>query len=112
MMMEMVMVGIGVGLLAVSNIILGATLAGLEHDFDKYVFYRGVLKAVMIIISLFLASLAGYLNPDILAVDLGGTQLNLLLATKAVLVGAFIAYSGMVIAKLLEVFNIKKVKND
>ena len=106
--MDIVMVGIGVALLAGANIILGGVIAGIEHRFDKLKFWKGVYKASLIVTSLCMVALAGYLNPNIMAVEIGEVEMNLLVATNTVLVIGFITYGGMVINKLLEALQLKK----
>lgn len=109
-MQGMFNVGIGVLILATVNVILGSLNAIVNGKFNKAKFSKGTLKAIIISGCLLATAYAGWLNPNIIAIDLGGTNVNLLTATNTILVGSFIVYATMVVNKFAVLLKVIKVE--
>lgn len=93
---------IGVIILMVVNITLGAINSILNGEYNKDKLLKGVYKAILIIACTIGVYYAGYLNPDIVAVDIDGTKVNLLTGIYSMLFGAFVIYGAKDIKKLTE----------
>ena len=91
---------IGVILLMSSNILMGSADALIGGQFDWNKFLKGVGKAVVISVAFGLALLAGELNPDIMVMTLGDTDVNIIAGFHMTLVASFIWYGAQVINKL------------
>lgn len=102
--MELLHLGAGLILLVVVNIVLGSVGAWLGGKFDGGKLWRGLVKGVVIALCIGAAWLAGWLNPDILAVDLGGTAVNLSAAVTLLLTAAFAFYGAQVVKKIGALF--------
>jgi len=105
---ELIDITIGLIFLIIANIGLGASEAKIIFDnFDWKKLRQGILKAMIVIASSYLMYLAGKLNPDIIAINIDGQELNLMSAINIALIGGFIFYANECIKKLKLAINSK-----
>ena len=90
----------GLILVIIANIALGSTSAIIEGNWDKVKFRNGCIKGGVISVALIAVYFAGYLNPDLMVVDIDGQTVNLMTAVSLVMIAAFTAYAVDVIKKL------------
>ena len=90
----------GLILVIIANIALGSTSAIIEGNWDKVKFRNGCIKGGVISVALIAVYFAGYLNPDLMVVDIDGQTVNLMTAVSLVMLAAFTAYAVDVIKKL------------
>lgn len=90
----------GLILVIIANIALGSTSAIIEGNWDKVKFRNGCIKGGIISVALIAVYFAGYLNPDLMVVDIDGQTVNLMTAVSLVMLAAFTAYAVDVIKKL------------
>lgn len=101
---------IGLMILIAANIVLGSLNALFESTFNWGQFFKGIAKAAIIAVVMVGVYFAGALNPDIVAVDVGGQSLTVLSAISAVVLGGYFFYAKQVIDKLIIILNANKVK--
>lgn len=96
----MIHLGVGLLMLIIANIALGSISAiiACEWDFEK--FWRGAVKALVIAAALMAVYYAGYLNPDLIVIDMGGEEVNLMTAVYLLMLSAFGYYAVEVVGKL------------
>lgn len=97
---------IGLPIAIISNIILGIALANLKHDFDKEVLKVGVIKALLVYISIGLLVYLGTLLPE-LSVLINGELYTLQGAIELGLYSSVLYYSGQSVLKLFKLINAK-----
>ena len=90
----------GLILVIIAYIALGSTSAIIEGNWDKVKFRNGCIKGGIISVALIAVYFAGYLNPDLMVVDIDGQTVNLMTAVSLVMLAAFTAYAVDVIKKL------------
>lgn len=90
----------GLFLLIVTNIGLGSNTAIMEGVFDEVKFRNGCIKGAVIAAALVAVYFAGYLNPNLLVIEVEGQTVNLMSAVYALLMAAFVAYAVDVLKKL------------
>lgn len=83
--MQIVRIACGLVLLMVGNILLGSIEAWLNQQFDRKKFLQGVIKAVVVALSLCLVYIAGLLNMEVITVDINGENVNLITGINLVL---------------------------
>lgn len=100
--LDMTTLRLAVGLILVilANIALGSTGAIIEGDWDKVKFRNGCIKGGVVAVALIAVYFAGYLNPNLMVVDIDGQTVNLMTAVSLVMLAAFTAYAVDVIKKL------------
>lgn len=100
--LDMTTIRLAVGLILVilANIALGSTGAIIEGDWDKVKFRNGCIKGGVVAVALIAVYFAGYLNPNLMVVDIDGQTVNLMTAVSLVMLAAFTAYAVDVIKKL------------
>lgn len=98
-----------IGLICVmaSNILLGATLSKCKDCFNWNALFKGIFKAVCVVLGVGLVYLCGYLNPSILAVNIDGVDLNLIDALRLVFTAGIVFYGYQDITKIKEMLNLK-----
>ena len=112
------MIKIIIGLVCVmgANIFLGSSLATLKKEWNKEKFVNGIFKAIFIVIGCVLMYICSYLNPDILIVNLDGSDLNLIDAMKVLFIAGIILYGCKDILKLKDILgvstDIKEIEED
>jgi hypothetical protein len=100
--LDMTAIRLAAGLILVilANIALGSTSAIIEGDWDKVKFRNGCIKGGVVAVALIAVYFAGYLNPNLMVVDIDGQTVNLMTAVSLVMLAAFTAYAVDVIKKL------------
>lgn len=91
---------IGLLLLVIANIALGSIGAIIAGTFDAVLFRRGAIKGAVIFLAVLAVYLAGLLNPDLLIIETGGSQVNLQMADYLLVLAAFAAYAVDILKKL------------
>ena len=78
------MIYIVIGLISVmsADILLGSSIASLKSTWNKKKFISGIVKALFIIIGCSLMYLCSYLNPNIVVVNIGDVNMNLIIYIK------------------------------
>ena len=102
----------GLILVIIANIALGSTSAIIEGNWDKVKFRNGCIKGGVISVALIAVYFAGYLNPDLMVVDIDGQTVNLMTAVSLVMLAAFTAYAVDVIKKLKDMLTTTTPGND
>lgn len=100
--LDMTTIRLAAGLILVilANIALGSTSAIIEGDWDKVKFRNGCIKGGVVAVALIAVYFAGYLNSNLMVVDIDGQTVNLMTAVSLVMLAAFTAYAVDVIKKL------------
>lgn len=103
---------IGLMILVVSNIILGSLNAIFEKEFDLRFFLKGLEKGLLVSAVMFGIYVAGALNPNVIAIDLGGQSLTLISAINALVLAAWLFYGRQVFEKLGKILNVKEIEGN
>lgn len=98
--MTVVKLAAGLLLLIAANIALGSINAIIAGTWDLVKFRNGCIKSLVIAAALIAVYLAGFLNPDLMVVDVDGQKVNLMTAVTLTMLAAFTAYAVDVIKKL------------
>lgn len=105
---------LGGGLLCLifSHIAIGSIRAIITREWNWKTFWNGVIKGVIVIVSFVAVWFAGWLNPDLVIVEIDGQTVNLEMAVYMVLLSGFTYYAIMVIKKLKDIVTNKKSDSD
>ena len=98
--MTVVKLAAGLLLLIAANIALGSINAIIAGTWDLVKFRNGCIKSLVIAAALLAVYMAGFLNPDLMVVDVDGQKVNLMTAVTLTMLAAFTAYAVDVIRKL------------
>ena len=98
--MTVVKLAAGLLLLIAANIALGSINAIIAGAWDLVKFRNGCIKSLVIAAALIAVYLAGFLNPDLMVVDVDGQKVNLMTAVTLTMLAAFTVYAVDVIKKL------------
>lgn len=98
---------IGLICLMISNIILGSSISIFDSNFDIKIFFKGIIKVIFLSISLLLIYYAGYLNPDIIVVNINGLDLNIIDAVKSIFIMGIVYYGYQDLSKVIDILKIK-----
>ena len=98
--MASIRLAVGLVLLIAANIALGSINAIIACEWDLVKFRNGCIKGGVIALALIAVYFAGYLNPDLMVVEVSGQTVNLMTAVSLVMLAAFTAYAVDVIGKL------------
>lgn len=103
------MINIIIGLICVmaSNIFLGTSLATLKKNFNKVTFINGIVKAVLIVISVGAMYLCSYLNPDIMVANVNGQDVNLISGMELLFIAGIMLYGFKSLVKLRDLLKLK-----
>lgn len=91
---------IGLLILIIVNIVLGSLNALFVNTFDRKKFLVGLVKGAIVVICFAATYLVGYLNPNIIAVNVNGTDVGVLTAVYLVVLAGYYYYAKQVIEKL------------
>jgi len=100
---SVIKLAVGVLLFMVANIMAGSYQAWAEGKFDKVTMLKGVKKALIILIGFGFVYGGGLLNPDVLVMDVNGTEVNIMTAIYSGALLAFVAYGKQAIEKLFKI---------
>ena len=98
--MTVVKLAAGLLLLIAANIALGSINAIIAGTWDLVKFRNGCIKSLVIAAALLAVYMAGFLNPDLMVVDVDGQKVNLMTAVTLTMLAAFTVYAVDVIKKL------------
>ena len=98
--MTIIRLAAGLVLLIAANIALGSINAIIDGEWDQTKFRNGCIKSAVVAVALVAVYFAGYLNPDLMVVEVDGQTVNLMTAVSLVMLAAFTAYAVDVIGKL------------
>lgn len=98
--MTVVKLAAGLLLLIAANIALGSINAIIAGTWDLVKFRNGCIKGLVVAIALLAVYMAGFLNPDLMVVDVDGQKVNLMTAVTLTMLAAFTVYAVDVIKKL------------
>ena len=98
---------IGLGCVMLSNILLGTSLATLKKQFNKKTFLNGIIKAVLIIVSVLAMYLCSYLNPDIMVANINGQEVNLISGMELIFIAGIVFYGFKSLLKLKDLLKLK-----
>ena len=91
---------VGLVLLVAVNIVLGGLNALFDGSFDKVKLRNGIIKGIIVAACFIAFYMAGWLNPDIIAIDVDGQTVNLMTASNLALLTAYVLYAKDVFVKL------------
>ena len=86
--------------LAVGLVLLVAVNIVLDGSFDKVKLRNGTIKGIIVAACFIAFYMAGWLNPDIIAIDVDGQTVNLMTASNLALLTAYVLYAKDVFVKL------------
>lgn len=103
------MINIIIGLICVmaSNIFLGTSLATLKKNFNKVTFINGIVKAVLIVISVGAMYLCSCLNPDIMVANINNQDVNLISGMELLFIAGIMLYGFKSLVKLRDLLKLK-----
>lgn len=95
---------VGLVLLVAVNIVLGSLNAlfdgSFDGSFDKVKLRNGIIKGIIVAACFIAFYMAGYFNPDIIAIEVDGQTVNLMTASNLALLTAYVLYAKDVFVKL------------
>ena len=103
--MASIRLAVGLVLLIAANIALGSINAIIACEWDLVKFRNGCIKSAVVAAALVAVYFAGYLNPDLMVVEVSGQTVNLMTAVSLVMLAAFTAYAVDVIGKLKDMLS-------
>lgn len=103
--MASIRLAVGLVLLIAANIALGSINAIIACEWDLVKFRNGCIKGGVIALSLIAVYFAGYLNPDLMVVEVDGQTVNLMTAVSLAMLAAFTAYAVDVLKKLKDMLS-------
>lgn len=107
-MLSILRLGGGLLLLIVANIAIGSIRAAVAREWDTKTFVNGLIKGAIVIGAFVAVYFAGWLNPDLVVVELEGQTVNLATGVYFVLLAGFTYYAGKVLLKLKDIITTKK----
>lgn len=91
--MTIIRLAAGLVLLIAANIALGSINAIIDGEWDQTKFRNGCIKSAVVAAALVAVYFAGYLNPDLMVVEVDGQTVNLMTAVSLAMLAAFTAYA-------------------
>ncbi len=110
-MIALLKLGGGLLLLIVANIALGSIRAAMAREWDTRTFVNGIIKGGIVIGAFVAVYIAGWLNPDLVVVEMNGKTVDLATGLYGVLFIGFTYYAGKVLLKLKEIVTTKSSSN-
>lgn len=100
-------------LFMIVNILLGSGVAIVDgtKQFDKTIFFRGCLKALIIGLSIVALNYAGTFVPDMVVITLNGENLTVSAALLLIVDGAIITYAYKSFTNLYKLLRIETAIN-
>lgn len=98
-----------IGLICVmtSNILLGTSLATLKKEFNSKTLKNGIVKAVLIVISVGAMYLCSFLNPNIMIANVNGQDVNLISGMELLFIASIMLYGFKSLVKLRDLLKLK-----
>ena len=103
--MTIIRLAAGLVLLIAANIALGSINAIIDGEWDQTKFRNGCIKRAVVAAALVAVYFAGYLNPDLMVVEVDGQTVNLMTAVSLAMLAAFTAYAVDVLKKLKDMLS-------
>ena len=103
--MTIIRLAAGLVLLIAANIALGSINAIIDGEWDQTKFRNGCIKSAVVAGALVAVYFAGYLNPDLMVVEVDGQTVNLMTAVSLAMLAAFTAYAVDVLKKLKDMLS-------
>lgn len=103
--MTIIRLAAGLVLLIAANIALGSINAIIDGEWDQTKFRNGCIKSAVVAATLVAVYFAGYLNPDLMVVEVDGQTVNLMTAVSLAMLAAFTAYAVDVLKKLKDMLS-------
>ena len=103
--MTIIRLAAGLVLLIAANIALGSINAIIDGEWDQAKFRNGCIKSAVVAAALVAVYFAGYLNPDLMVVEVDGQTVNLMTAVSLAMLAAFTAYAVDVLKKLKDMLS-------
>lgn len=100
--------GGGLALLIAANVALGSVKAIIAREFDFKIFWKGLIKGLIVAFAFAAVYLSGYLNPELVVLRFEDQTVNLQTAVYLVLLTGFTYYAGAVLKKLKALVTGKK----
>ena len=97
----------GLLLFVIGNIALGSINAIITKTWDKRTFFNGLIKAGIVIAVFGVTYLAGWLNPDLLVIQIDDQTVSVLQAVYVILFAGYVYYGGSVLGKLKNIITSK-----
>lgn len=95
--------GGGLILLVLANIAIGSIRAAIARQWVWRTFWNGVIKGLIVVGAFAAVYLAGWLNPDVIVIELDGQMVDLEMAVYLVLLAGAAYYAVKVLGKLKEI---------
>lgn len=111
-MENMVKIILGLCCVMLSNILLGTSIATLQKQFNKKTFLKGLLKALLIVISVVAMYICSALNPNIMVANINGQEVNLISGMELIFVAGIIMYGFKSLVKLKDLLKLKTSIDD
>lgn len=103
--MTIIRLAAGLVLLIAANIALGSINAIIDGEWDQTKFRNGCIKSAVVAAALVAVYFAGFLNPDLMVVEVDGQTVNLMTAVSLAMLAAFTAYAVDVLKKLKDMLS-------
>ena len=103
--MTIIRLAAGLVLLIAANIALGSINAIIDGEWDQTKFRNGCIKSAVVAAALVAVYFAGYLNPNLMVVEVDGQTVNLMTAVSLAMLAAFTAYAVDVLKKLKDMLS-------
>lgn len=103
--MTIIRLAAGLVLLIAANIALGSINAIIAGKWDRAKFRNGCIKSAVVAMALIAVYFAGYLNPNLLVVEVDGQTVNLMTAVSLSILAAFTVYAIDVLKKLKDMLS-------
>ena len=87
--MTIIRLAAGLVLLIAANIALGSINAIIDGEWDQTKFRNGCIKSAVVAAALVAVYFAGYLNPDLMVVEVDGQTVNLMTAVSLAMLAAY-----------------------
>ena len=103
--MTIIRLAAGLVLLIAANIALGSINAIIAGEWDRAKVRNGCIKSAVVAMALIAVYFSGYLNPDLMVVEVDGQTVNLITAVSLAMLAAFTAYAVDVLKKLKDMLS-------
>ena len=103
--MTIIRLAAGLVLLIAANIALGSINAIIAGKWDRAKFRNGCIKSAVMAMALIAVYFAGYLNPNLMVVEVDGQTVNLMTAVSLSILSAFTVYAIDVLKKLKDMLS-------
>lgn len=103
--MTIIRLAAGLVLLIAANIALGSINAIIAGKWDRAKFRNGCIKSAVVAMALIAVYFAGYLNPNLMVVEVDGQTVNLMTAVSLSILAAFTVYAIDVLKKLKDMLS-------